>query len=449
MYSLRGPRQIGKTTLVKMLIRKFMREGVSPWNIMYYAFDVENSPKEVVSLIKDYFDNTVNQRGENRCYLFLDEISSVRDWQKGIKRLRDQKRLKNCTVIATGSHTVDLKRSAERMPGRRGESSDAVDKIMLPMKFSEFVSIMDREMGQVIRDNFLRLSDRTDAFEQYIFNNEVPPALDGIRARLPSLNRHLEDYMLTGGVPKAVSKYMESKTVAESTYADHLDAIQGDFGAFHRNEGALRQLAERLVRAAGMTTSWGSLKKDTDVGTEHTVSQYVGTLSEMFVVSVLYQYDPVRKKAIYRKEKKIHFQDPFYFGVINGWISGTPSFEACREFVGQPHNQGRLVEGVVANHLIRLAFLRSRKKRAFAVPSHVCYWRDGGFEVDLVYNGGDGVEVPIEVKFQHSINNRDLDGLINFKKATRGRNALMITRDDMSVHRECVMVPASMFLLLV
>ena len=164
-------------------------------------------------------------------------------------------------------------------------------------------------------------------------------------------------------------------------------------------------------------------------------------------MSVLYQYDPVRKKAIYRKEKKIRFQDPFYFGVINGWISGTPSFEACREFVGQPHNQGRLVEGVVANHLIRLAFLRSRKKRAFAVPSHVCYWRGGGFEADLVYNGGDGVEVPIEVKFQHSINNRDLDGLINFKKATRGRNALMITRDGMSVHRECVMVPASMFLL--
>lgn len=38
-------RQIGKTALVKTLIREFIRGGVSPWNIMYYAFDVENSPK--------------------------------------------------------------------------------------------------------------------------------------------------------------------------------------------------------------------------------------------------------------------------------------------------------------------------------------------------------------------------------------------------------------------
>ena len=234
--------------------------------------------------------------------------------------------------------------------------------------------------------------------------------------------------------------------MAESTHADHPDAIQGDFSAFRRGEGALRQLAERPVRAAGTTTSWGSLKKDTDVGTERTVSQYAGTPEEMFVVSVLHQRDPVRKKAIYRKEKKIRFQDPFYFGVLNGWISGAPSFDACREFVGQPQNQGGLVEGVVANHLIRLAFPRSRRRRTFAVPGHACYWRDGGFEADLAYNGGAGVEVPIEVKFQHGINSRDLDGLINSKKAARGRNALMITRDGMSVQRECVMIPASMFL---
>lgn len=111
-------------------------------------------------------------------------------------------------MAATGSHTVDLKRSAERLPGRRGESSDAMDKIMSPTKFSEFVSIMDREMGQVIRDNFLRLSAREEIFERYIFNNEAAPALDGVRARLPSPNRHLEDYVLTGGVPKAVGEYV-------------------------------------------------------------------------------------------------------------------------------------------------------------------------------------------------------------------------------------------------
>lgn len=115
----------------------------------------------------------------------------------------------------------------------------------------------------------------------------------------------------------------------------------------------------------------------------------------------------------------------------------------------QPHNQGRLVEGIVANHLIRLAFLRSRKKRTFVGSNHVHYWRNGGSEVDLVYNDGAGVELPVDVKFQPGINNRDLDGLINFKRAARGRSALMVTQGDLSEHRECTMIPASMFLLMV
>lgn len=447
VYSLRGPRRIGKTTAVKALIRELVRGGASPWNVMYRSFCAKDGPKELVSLVKCYLDNTADNRGKDRRYLFL-EISSVRDWQKGVKRLWDQKRLDNCTVIVIGSLAADPRRSAERLPGRRGELAD-VDKAMLPMKFSEFASVMDQEIARIVEKNFRRPAQRKEIFERYVFNNRVPPVLHDILARAPALDRHLEDYMLTGGVPKAISEYRESKAVAESTYADHLGAIREDFGAFCRREGALRQVAERLCGAAGMTTSWGSLRKGTDVRTEYTASRYVGALEDMFVVSVLYQYDLARKGAIGRKKKKIHFQDPFYFSVLNGWISGTPSFEAWRGFVEQPHNQGRLVEGIVANHLIRLAFLRSRKKRTFVGSNHVHYWRNGGSEVDLVYNDGAGVELPVDVKFQPGINNRDLDGLINFKRAARGRSALMVTQGDLSEHRECTMIPASMFLLMV
>lgn len=49
IYSLRGPRQVGKTTLIKLQIREFLTKGISPWNIMYYAFDVDNNPKDLAS----------------------------------------------------------------------------------------------------------------------------------------------------------------------------------------------------------------------------------------------------------------------------------------------------------------------------------------------------------------------------------------------------------------
>ena len=155
VYSLRGPRQVGKTTFVKTQIRQKLDEGVSPHNIMYYAFDVDVSPKDLVNIVKQYLDGTKIFRKDNRCYIFLDEISVVKDWQRGIKRLWDQSRLVNCTVIATGSNTVDIKMSSERLPGRRGSTNDALDKIMFPMKFFEFVAAIDGDAKAMLENHGL------------------------------------------------------------------------------------------------------------------------------------------------------------------------------------------------------------------------------------------------------------------------------------------------------
>ena len=111
VYSLRGPRQVGKTTLIKLQIKEFLESGINPWNIMYYTFDVDKSSKNVVEIINNYLTSTKRRRGDNRFYLFLDEVSKVKDWQDGIKRIHDRKKIENCTVIVTGSHTIDLKTS--------------------------------------------------------------------------------------------------------------------------------------------------------------------------------------------------------------------------------------------------------------------------------------------------------------------------------------------------
>jgi len=448
VYSLRGPRQTGKTTTIKLIIKDLLGEGISPWNIMYYACDVESGPKELVTLIKNYFDNTKNQRKGKRCYLILDEISSIKNWQKGIKRLWDQGRLKNCTVIATGSHTMDLKRSAERLPGRRGDHTDVLDKIMLPMKFSEFVSVMDADLKKVIDVNFLSKANRMSAFDQ-LLHNKLPDALQNVYAYLPELDRCLQDYMLTGGVPKAINQYMDVKTISERTYVDQLDAILGDLGILNKSDSTFKQIAGGIIKSIGQTSSWRSFKKGTDIATENTVSQYVTTLEEMFVISILYQYDSEKKVATYRKEKKIHFQDPFYFNVLNSWISKTEFFDTSRKFVEKVENQGKLVEGIVADHMSRLAFMRSRNKHTFDHSDYIYYWKYNGNEVDLIYNDGLGIEIPIEVKFQNNISKRDLDGIINFKKHTHAKNALLLTRGEFSVERECIMVPVAMFLLMI
>ena len=78
------------------------------------------------------------------------------------------------------------------------------------------------------------------------------------------------------------------------------------------------------------------------------------------------------------------------------------------------------------------------------------YWKYcKGREVDFVYSNGAGTETPIEVKFQNHISARDLDGLINFKRQPGQRNAILLSKDKLSLENECVAIPVSLFLLLV
>ena len=141
VYSLRGTRQVGKTTTIKLDIQQRLK--AHPGNaILYYAFDLENSPREMVDVIEQYL-NWSRLPNEQRC-LYLDEVTNVRNWQKAIKYLKDRGRLVNCTVVVVGSNSVDLRKGTELLPGRRGISSEPLDHIQEPLKFGDYVTAMNR-----------------------------------------------------------------------------------------------------------------------------------------------------------------------------------------------------------------------------------------------------------------------------------------------------------------
>jgi len=62
IYSLRGPRQVGKTTLIKLQIKELLDKQTAKWNIFYFAFDIHTSVRDLVSILKTYFDRTSNLR---------------------------------------------------------------------------------------------------------------------------------------------------------------------------------------------------------------------------------------------------------------------------------------------------------------------------------------------------------------------------------------------------
>jgi len=358
--------------------------------------------------------------------------------------------LYNCTVIVTSSHSIDLRKSSEKLPGRRGNTDDVYDKIMLPMKFSEYVSCIDNNLKDLIYDNFNTTTLRLDVFRELI-TGKINAKIDLLQSYLSDLNRYLNDYMLTGGIPKVVDEYIKTKQISSNTYNLYIDAIKGDINNLNKNDTYFRQLAHNIIDKIGYTTSWKSLQERTDIGSHNTVSDYITTLNEMFVMIILYQYHLEKKNAIYNRDKKIYFRDPFFLHAIHGWISRKKSFEISLSLIKDESKRGVLIEGIVADHLIRLAFALSEKKQNFDYFDSLFYWKDDKSEIDFVLNNGIDVEIPIEVKFQNSIDNRDLNDIINFKKESKIRNQypLLLTKERFDIKQDCVLVPTSIFLLLI
>jgi predicted AAA+ superfamily ATPase len=257
--------------------------------------------------------------------------------------------------------------------------------------------------------------------------------------------------MIAGGIPKVVNEYTKTRQISLNTYNVYIDAIKGDINSLNKNNTYFRQIATSIVDRLGWTTSWKSLQSGTDIGSHNTISDYVNALNEMFVVLMLYQYNVKKKGPIYDRDKKIYFRDPFYLHAINGIIDKGNPFYVSLSLHNDESKQGILVEEIMADHLTRLAFALTEKKQSFEYSEHIFYWKYEKNEIDFVLNNGIDIELPIEVKFQNSINSRDLDSVINFKRESKNKNQfpLLLSKNKFDILDECVVIPASVFLMLV
>ena len=449
VYTLRGPRQVGKTTMIKIQIKDFLEKGVSPWNILYYSLDLASTKQDVVDIIEEYMEISSRYRGDKRNYLFLDEATSVTDWQKGIKWLVDQNKLKNSTVMITGSQAINIKNATERLPNRRGHIEDTYDKILSPMKFSEFASL-NEEIKDIILDfGLLSFDERKNIFLR-LCNNEIDERIDKLNARQNELNKLLKEYMLIGGIPRIINKKFTTGLISESIYTNYSEGIMGEWGRLEKNETLLKQFGGAIIKSLGNNISWNNLSKEAALGSANTVLDYALTLQDLFVISIIYLYGTDKRIPMIRKDKKFYFQDPFFLHIFNGWINTEGNFENSLKYNQSEENKSKIIEGITANHLIKLAFSLSKKKQTFEYSSHVFYWKDDkNREVDFILSDGDAIEVPIEVKFRNKINGKELAGMTSFLRETGRKNGIVLSKSRLDVKTDYTIIPASVFLLLV
>ena len=298
LHFLIGPRQIGKTTLLKLFIHeKLLKLKKDAKAIFYYSCDEVSDFKELGEIIDNYISAKKEWKIKNSI-IILDEITFVEEWYRAIKARIDRKLFKSDVLIITGSTSAEILKEKERFPGRRGNGKDI---FFYPMSFSEYV------------EKFGKLKLKKISF------NEIEKIEKAIRANKifsNSISELFLKYLESGGFPLAIIDIFSKGKISLKTIKTYLDWIKNDWNKVGKNEKYMKEMLSYIIKAKLSPISWLSIAKETSVHSPHTVQDYIKVLEDMFCIKVLNLISP-DFKILYRKNKKIHIFDPFLYKVFS------------------------------------------------------------------------------------------------------------------------------------
>lgn len=368
-----GPRQAGKTTLVRALGGE---------NRPYFTLD------DATTLTAAQSDPTAFIRGLDRAV--IDEIQRAPSLLLAIKETVDRDPRPGRFVLTGSANILTLPRVADSLAGRMETLR------LLPLSQSEI-------RGQ-----------RSPAFLGRAFDGDRPMSGSDV------LGPALVELVLAGGYPEMVARRTWARR--EDWALNYVDAlIQRDV----RDLASIDQLDRlpRLLRAlAGHS---GQLVNNAGVGASiglnHvTTRSYTAILEQLFVVRTLPPWHNNTLKRL-TKTPKIHFLDSGLLAVLRGL--SPPSIARDR----QPF--GALLESFVVSECLKTADA-SDDRFSFS------HFRDkDGAEVDLVIEDRRGNVVGVEVKAAATVDGSDFAGLRKLADAVGARfvQGLVLHDHDVAV----------------
>lgn len=430
VHILRGPRQVGKSTDLKLLASRALGRGFAARRVVYLSLDLLEGqpPSSLLDAVTRAFD--LAGAVSHPRLLLLDEVTSASRWQTSVKVLWDGGHVDQDIVVCTGSSAIDLTEgTAERLPGRRGPGRDL---LVLPQDFGSFARAVDPSLPPSLGLTVAEL-----------VTPDGQAALRSARIHLPVLQRAMERYLGFGGLPasvvEAVTGHHEPSEEVRRVLWDSLVKEVQRRGA---SLPAAQALLERIMRSLGSRSSWSQMAQDIAVplggrrGARHggtdsrTLQSYVELLAINYFALILYFWKPDSGTGAVPKEKKIYFGDPLLHTI-------TAERVALRR---NPHAD---VENALALALFRRYEPSERSAENMVAPERVHVWgtRKGG-EIDFVCGPRQAVEA-VEVADWARVNRQKATAPM---RALPGRPAVVATRDALEFGTSANLVPAALLL---
>jgi predicted AAA+ superfamily ATPase len=337
---IRGARQYGKSTWLEGVMRDTVREH-GPGTAFFldgdYLRDSAHLSAEVSRLAAAYRPEAPVRR------LFIDEITAVADWERGLKRVLDRGELRRTLVVTTGSRATDLRHGSERLPGRKGRLA-RTSYLFPPISYGEFLRAGGDRLGP----------------------------------------RRLGAYLLSGGSPVALGEMIRSARLPEWTIESVRDWIHGECARSGRSHRSLVAVMEQLHRHAGTALGQTKLARDAGLANNTVAAGWIEMLSDLLCVGTSAAWDASKRVEVPRKPAKYPFVNLLAAAV---WSPDAPRTADDLERLPAAR-QAAWHEWAVAQELFRRAAIRGR-----ADPERIPYWHGGAHEMDFVTD-----ETFVEVK---------------------------------------------------
>ncbi|MDR1078223.1 MAG: AAA family ATPase, partial [Propionibacteriaceae bacterium] len=237
---LTGPRRAGKTVAILDVAAALCRGSqVDPRQVVYAPCDGLSARdlRRIITLGRA-LTRSVDAAGPRRRVWLFDEISGIVGWTSALKMARDNSDFGDDTVVATGSRwvtTEDLQ--GNLLAGRAGSGRGRRVRQLMPMSFRDYAAVTrpDLPLPPVVPPG--QLDQR-----------QAVAALTGLSFSLDQYDLAWQDYLTSGGFPRAVAEHQREGAVSPAYLRDLLAWLRADVDPDGPTESVPLLLAGLAVR---------------------------------------------------------------------------------------------------------------------------------------------------------------------------------------------------------
>ncbi len=360
IYTLTGGGLVGKTTLLKQWIEILLfKKNISANQIYYYSANSISNYHELITLIQTTLQ-TKNKYAIN--YIFLDDITYIKDWEKSIKFLIDLGLLEHTILFLVSSDKL-LRNKLIELNIFNDIQNNNNHFHLYPLSFHE--TILLKHPHEEI--NFY------DEFNQYL---------------------------LHGGYLIAINNMASHHKILESTLKMYTDWMRKEIINCGRQEIFSHDILTAIINNYNKPITWNFLTKELSINHPKTIGDYITLLESLDVLFVQFALTEKTLGKAPKKARKTIFTDPFIFHSIKSWINpiNDPFETQILPILKNSSWCTKLVMTTTTMHFSRF------------YPTY--YIKDEG-DIDLAYIF-DNRFWPILITWTNELNTKDLKQLLKY-----------------------------------